>query len=162
MIPNGHVSTHVPHFLQEVYLQVGSGEGFHDSGFEHQRQFRGHPLRKTVVLTPGPSSILYLWILNTIPSMTSFISPLLSGGILPVEPNGQEPVAPAVWRNPPKIWSSFAKASEDTRILPCSGDRGSVRRRVDKPSSNKTFRKAVYIRQEKSCFYTDSGESLNY
>ena len=47
-----------------------------------------------------------------------------------MEPHGQEPVAPAVWRNPPKLQSSFAKASEDTRIPPRPGDRGFLRRRV--------------------------------
>ena len=47
-----------------------------------------------------------------------------------VEPHGQEPVAPIVRRNPPKLQSSFAKASEDTRIPPRSGDRGFLRRRV--------------------------------
>jgi hypothetical protein len=35
-----------------------------------------------------------------------------------------------VRRNPPKLQSSFAKASEDTRIPPRSGDRGFLRRRV--------------------------------
>jgi hypothetical protein len=48
-----------------------------------------------------------------------------------VEPHGQEPVAPSVRRNPPKLQSSFAKASEDTRIPPRSGDRGFLRRRVN-------------------------------
>jgi len=48
-----------------------------------------------------------------------------------VEPHGQEPVAPAVPRNPPKLQSSFAKASEDTRIPPRPGDRGFLRRRVE-------------------------------
>jgi len=48
-----------------------------------------------------------------------------------VEPHGQEPVAPSVRRNPPKLQSSFAEASEDTRIPPRLGDRGSLRRRVD-------------------------------
>jgi hypothetical protein len=47
-----------------------------------------------------------------------------------VEPHGQEPVAPMLPRNPPKLQSSFAKASEDTRIPPRSGDRGFLRRRV--------------------------------
>jgi len=35
-----------------------------------------------------------------------------------------------VRRNPPKLQSSFAKASEDTRIPPRSRDRGFLRRRV--------------------------------
>ena len=48
-----------------------------------------------------------------------------------VEPHGQEPVAPAVRRNPPKLQSSFAKASEDTRIHPRAGARGTLRRRVE-------------------------------
>jgi hypothetical protein len=48
-----------------------------------------------------------------------------------VEPHGQEPVARAVRRNPPKLQSSFAKASEDTRIPPRPGDRGFLRRRVE-------------------------------
>jgi len=47
-----------------------------------------------------------------------------------VEPRGQEPAAPMVRRNPPKLQSSFAKASEDTRIPLRSGDRGFLRRRV--------------------------------
>jgi len=34
-----------------------------------------------------------------------------------------------VRRNPPKLQSSFAQASEDTRIPPRSGDRGFLRRR---------------------------------
>ena len=38
-----------------------------------------------------------------------------------VEPHGQEPVANSVQRNPPEL----------TRIPPRSGDRGSLRRRVD-------------------------------
>jgi len=48
-----------------------------------------------------------------------------------VEPHGHEPVADSVQRNPPKLQSSFAEASEDTRIPLRSGDRGSLRRRVD-------------------------------
>jgi hypothetical protein len=57
-----------------------------------------------------------------------------------VEPHRHEPVAPAVARNPPKLQSSsanasdFAKAppdrSEDAHIPPRSGDRGFPRRRV--------------------------------
>ena len=52
----------------------------------------------------------------------------------PVEPHGQEPVAPAVRRNPPKLQSSFAKASEDTRIPPRPGGHGFLRRRVKYPA----------------------------
>jgi hypothetical protein len=58
-----------------------------------------------------------------------------------VEPYGQEPVAPTVRRNPPKLQSSFTEASdfakaspdrsEDTRIPPRPGDRGFQRRRVE-------------------------------
>ena len=48
-----------------------------------------------------------------------------------VEPHGQEPVAPAAWRNPPKLQPSFAKASEDTRIPPRPGGHGFLRRRVN-------------------------------
>jgi ferredoxin-NADP reductase len=48
-----------------------------------------------------------------------------------VELHGQEPVAPSVQRNPPKLQSSFAKASEDTRIPARSGDRGFLRRQVN-------------------------------
>jgi len=51
-------------------------------------------------------------------------------GIKTVEPHGQEPVAPLVRRNPPKLQSSFAKATEDTRIPPRPGGRGFLRRRV--------------------------------
>ena len=50
-----------------------------------------------------------------------------------MEPHGQEPVAPVARRNPPKLQSSFAKASEDTRIPPRPGDRGFLRRRVKYP-----------------------------
>jgi len=39
-------------------------------------------------------------------------------------------VAPLVRRNPPKLQSSFAKATEDTRIPPRPGGRGFLRRRV--------------------------------
>jgi len=42
-------------------------------------------------------------------------------------------------RNPPKLQSSFAKASEDTRIPPRSGDRGFLRRRVN--SEEQAYRK---------------------
>ena len=35
-------------------------------------------------------------------------------------------------RNPPKLQSSFAQTSEDTRIPPRSGDRGFLRRRVNR------------------------------
>ena len=45
-------------------------------------------------------------------------------------PTGRKPVAPAVRRNPPKLQSSFAKASEDTRLPPRSGGPGFLRRRV--------------------------------
>ena len=55
-----------------------------------------------------------------------------STACMKVEPHGQEPVAPMFRRNPPKLQSSFAKASEDTRIPPRSGDRGFLRRRVKK------------------------------
>ena len=48
-----------------------------------------------------------------------------------VELHGQDPVAPSVRRNPPELQSSFAEASEDTRIPPRSGGRGSFRRRVE-------------------------------
>jgi predicted transcriptional regulator len=61
-----------------------------------------------------------------------------------VEPHGQEPVAPVVWRNPPKLQSSFARASEDTRIPPRPGDRGFLRRRVKNMK--------VGIRSEKELF----------
>jgi len=54
----------------------------------------------------------------------------LNSLLVQVEPHGQEPVAPMVRRNPSKLRSSFAQASEDTRILPWSGDRGFLRRRV--------------------------------
>ena len=56
----------------------------------------------------------------------------------PVEPHGQEPVAPVARRNPPKLQSSFAKASEDTRIPPRAGDRGFLRRRVKYPAHQNT------------------------
>ena len=71
-----------------------------------------------------------------------------------VEPHGQEPVAPLVRRNPPKLQSSFAKATEDTRIPPRPRGRGFLRRRVKaavgkvgltKPVGCHTFRHyAVY------------------
>jgi hypothetical protein len=53
-----------------------------------------------------------------------------------VEPHGKEPLAPLVRRNLLKLQSSFAKASEDTRITPRSEDRGFLRRRV---ISKRTF-----------------------
>jgi hypothetical protein len=58
----------------------------------------------------------------------SKFNPIIS--FLRVEPHGQEPVAPAVRRNPPKLQSSFAKASEDTRIPSRPGGHGFLRRRV--------------------------------
>ena len=47
-----------------------------------------------------------------------------------VEPHGQEPVAPMLRHNVPKLQSSFAKAPEDNRVPPRSGDRNFLRRRV--------------------------------
>jgi hypothetical protein len=57
-----------------------------------------------------------------------------------MEPHGQEPLAPLVRRNPPKLQSSFAnrrrgsyggqEATEDTRIPARPGGRGFLRRRV--------------------------------
>lgn len=46
------------------------------------------------------------------------------------EPHGQEPVAPAVRRSPPKLEPSCAKAPDDIRIPPRTGNRGLLRRRV--------------------------------
>ena len=46
---------------------MSSGSGFWDSGLEHHTQLSGQPLKKTVVRMPGPSSMLYLWILKTVP-----------------------------------------------------------------------------------------------
>jgi len=37
-----------------------------DSGFEHQRQRRGQPLKKTTGRIPGPSWRLNFWILNIV------------------------------------------------------------------------------------------------
>ncbi len=57
-----------------------------------------------------------------------------------VEPHGQEPVAPGVRRNPPKLQSSFAKASEDTRIPTQPGGPGFLRRRVhEEPEAYQAF-----------------------
>jgi hypothetical protein len=58
-----------------------------------------------------------------------------------VELKGQEPLLPAVWRNPPNLQSSFAnrrrlgyggqEASEDTLIPPRPEGCGFLRRRVN-------------------------------
>jgi len=65
------------------------------------------------------------------------MNPLLKGK---AEPHGQEPVAPAARRSPPKLEPSRAKASDfakaspdrsdDIRIPPRTGNRGLLRRRV--------------------------------
>jgi len=55
------------------------------------------------------------------------MNPLLKGK---AEPHGQEPVAPAVRRSPPKLEPSCAKAPDDIRIPPRAGNRGLLRRRV--------------------------------
>ena len=57
-----------------------------------------------------------------------------------MEPHGQEPVAPMVRRNLPKLQASFAKASEDTRIPPRSRDRGFLRRQVIRLCPSPPFR----------------------
>jgi len=53
--------------LQRESRCISSGVRFWDSGFEHHTQLNGQPLKKTVVRMPGPSSMLYLWMLNTVP-----------------------------------------------------------------------------------------------
>ncbi len=40
-----------------------------DSGLWHHQQLRGQPLKKIVVLIPGPSWREYFWILNTQPEV---------------------------------------------------------------------------------------------
>ena len=46
---------------------MSSGAWFWDSGLEHHTQASGQPLKKTVVRMPGPSSMLYRWMLKTVP-----------------------------------------------------------------------------------------------
>jgi NADH-quinone oxidoreductase subunit J len=70
------------------------------------------------------------WLSIEMISLLLFLGLLAAIHLGRVEPHGQEPVAPAVRRNPPKLQSSFAKASEDTRTSPQTGDRGFLRRRA--------------------------------
>ena len=63
----GHTFIHKPHSLQTRSMCPSSGVILCDSGFEHQRHRNGQPLRKIVVLIPGPSCTLYLWMRNTRP-----------------------------------------------------------------------------------------------
>ena len=63
----GHTCWHLPQRRHFIPLVTISGHGFHDSGLQHQRHLKEHPLRNTVVLIPGPSWMLNLWILNTNP-----------------------------------------------------------------------------------------------
>ena len=65
--PRGQTSTQAPHPLHKISLTMSSGEKSWDSGLEHQRQRKGHPFRKTVVLIPGPSWTLNFWMLKTSP-----------------------------------------------------------------------------------------------
>jgi len=52
---SGHLSTQVLHPIQRCCLNAISGFLLHDSGFWHQEQRRGQPLKKIVLRTPGPS-----------------------------------------------------------------------------------------------------------
>jgi hypothetical protein len=54
---------------------VASGEGFQRSGFWHYWQFKGQPLKKTLVRIPGPSWTAYLLIPNTNPEIFSSARP---------------------------------------------------------------------------------------
>ena len=63
--PVSQTSTQRPHRVHKESLCPISGEPACDSGFEHQAQRRGHPLKNTVVLTPGPSCREKRWMLNT-------------------------------------------------------------------------------------------------
>lgn len=63
--PSGHALTHVPHFrhFDSEYSLVCENDI--PSGLWHQMQDRGQPLKKKVILIPGPSFMEYRFISKT-------------------------------------------------------------------------------------------------
>ena len=53
--PCGQTSAHFPQPVHFSGESISSGRKDCDSGFWHQRQRRGQPLKNTVVRMPGPS-----------------------------------------------------------------------------------------------------------
>ena len=61
MQPNGQTFSHERQPMQRLEYHCTSGRPEMLSGLWHQRQERGHCLKKTVDLIPGPSSVDSLW-----------------------------------------------------------------------------------------------------
>lgn len=74
--PNLQILRHAPHCSAPKHFLLSreiSGSARNDSGLQHQKQRRGHPLRKTVVRIPGPSCKENFCMLKTSP-LTTFSS----------------------------------------------------------------------------------------
>ena len=100
---------------QALLVRPHSGDLFLKAIFVFRRHGRHRILRFLEVLKERPKTISPLEV-RVVPRE--------------VELHRQEPVAPAAQRNPPKLQSSFAKASEDTRVPPRPRGRGFLRRRM--------------------------------
>src|SRR5271157_87761 len=57
----GQALTHFLHLTHLLFLYPICGAGFMHSGFWHHAQSSGQPLKKTVVLIPGPSCTENFW-----------------------------------------------------------------------------------------------------
>lgn len=66
--PSGHSSMQSPHPMQRDFTKITVGSLRHVWGLLHQRQRSGHPFMKTTVRMPGPSCIMYRFILATYPA----------------------------------------------------------------------------------------------
>ena len=55
----GHEATQLPQLIHLCFKKITSFVDFHVWGLLHQAHLRGHPLKKTTVLIPGPSWIMY-------------------------------------------------------------------------------------------------------
>jgi hypothetical protein len=65
----GQASEHSKHRVHLFFLYSSSGVETWPSGLWHHAHLRGHPFRNTVVRIPGPSSVAYLLMSNTTPSV---------------------------------------------------------------------------------------------
>ena len=61
----GQLALHLPQPIQFLSSKATSYAGDWDSGFAHQWQESGQPLKKKTVLMPGPSKSEYLWMLKS-------------------------------------------------------------------------------------------------
>jgi hypothetical protein len=72
---SGHAPMQVSHPMQRAPVQCTWGFMRMPSGLWHQTQRRGHPLKKTVLLIPGPSSVDMRWILRIVPFIVTPTAP---------------------------------------------------------------------------------------